>query len=156
MADFWTASFVDLRQRLDELFDELIYRRWAVPGPEPWRPAIDFDETPDAYLVAIDLPDVPPDRVAIRMTENEVVVSGDRPGTGLEATLHSRRERRCGPFRCVLTLARPIDPDGAEAVWLHGTCRLRLPKKPQPEPSSGRAISVAPPSPRPATSPRER
>ncbi|WP_152053795.1 Hsp20/alpha crystallin family protein [Tautonia marina] len=129
MSGPWTTPFPDLHQRMDELFDELIFRRWSIPGMSGWRPPVDLHETRDAYLVVIDLPDVPPDRVEIRVTDCEVVIAGDRPDSAPADTLQSHRERRCGPFRRGLALAEPIDPEVARAEYQNGTCRLRLPKR---------------------------
>jgi HSP20 family protein len=141
MSHLWTAPFLDLRQRLDELFEERIYRRWAIPGPAGWRPPLDLHETRDAYLVAIDLPGVPPDRVEVRVTADGLVIAGERPETGPEeAALLSHRERRCGPFRRSLALACTIDPEGARAECRHGTYHIHLPKRrpdQRPAPESG-------------------
>jgi HSP20 family molecular chaperone IbpA len=83
--------------------------------------------------VVIDLPDVPPDRVEIRVTDFGVAITGDRPDSAPDDTLQSLRERRCGPFRRVLALGDPIDPEESCAEGRNGTYRIRLPKRRQGE-----------------------
>ena len=144
MPDLWRDPFLDLRQRLDELFEELIYRRWAIPNPAAWRPPLDLHETRDAYLAEVDLPGVSPDQVEIRVTAGGVTITGNRPETGPGGALLSHRERPCGLFRRSLTLAQPIDPEGAWAECRHGTYRLWLPKR---SPAERPAPSVAPAEP---------
>jgi hypothetical protein len=50
----WPAAFLDLHQRADELFEELVLRPWAITSRCGWRPSLDLRETPDAYYVDID------------------------------------------------------------------------------------------------------
>ena len=152
MTDPWRAPLFDLQRRLDQIFEELIYRRWAIPNPAAWRPPLDFHETRDAYLAEVDLPGVSPDQVEIRVTAGGVTITGNRPETGPGGALLSHRERPCGPFRRSLTLAQPIDPEGAGAECHHGTYHIRLPKRrpaerPAPEvapaePGAGRVIRI--------------
>ena len=56
MSDFWKATFLDLDRHLDETFEKLIYRRWAIPNPAEWRPPFDLHESAQGYVVEIDLP----------------------------------------------------------------------------------------------------
>lgn len=148
MTDHGGGSFLDFQRELDEAFDKLIYRRWAVPGPSEWRPRLDLHETRDAYLIEIDLPGVPPDRVEIRAAERDLTITGARPPTSLEGTLVSHRERECGSFRRSLTLPHAIAPELVEAEYHHGIYRIRLIKRRLHEPSEpaepgpGRSIRI--------------
>jgi len=108
------AVFVDLQRQIDEMFYELIYRPWSIAGRSPWRPPLDLHETADAYLVEIDLPGVPPDRVTIHLTENELTVAGERPDGPTGETLRRQCERPRGPFRRSLRLSLPIAREGKE------------------------------------------
>jgi HSP20 family protein len=127
------GSFPDFERHLDEAFEKLIYRRWAIPSPAEWRPRLDLHETGDAYYIEVDLPGVPPERVEIRVSEGTLTIAGTRPATSLEGALSSRRERECGSFRRSLSLPHAITPERVQAEYHHGTCRIRLFKKPQAE-----------------------
>lgn len=133
------AAVVDLQRQLDEIFDELIYRPWAIAAPSPWRPAVDIHETADAYFVEVDLPGIPPEEVSIRVTERELTVSGERRSQPPEGALQSCCERPTGPFRRSLTFSRPLDPEKCQAECREGICRIRLPKAAQPTARPGEA-----------------
>lgn len=126
------AEFLDLHRQVDELFEELIFRPWAISGRMEWRPAMDLHETADAYFVDIDLPGVAPEEVRILVNERNLVVKGQRAATSLENVLLEHCERQCGAFHRSLSLAQPVDPEKARAECRHGTYRIYLPKKVQP------------------------
>lgn len=128
VSDPWRASFFDLQQQVDELFDELVSRHRCGPGRMSWRPPLDLSETQDAYLVALDIPDVTPENVQILVNERNLTVAGERPAAPEGATC-LRSERGLGPFQRSLDLAEPIDVEKVRAEYRHGTYRLRLPKK---------------------------
>lgn len=149
MIDRGVGTFLDVQRHLDEAFERLIYRRWAIPAPSEWSPRVDIHETDDAYLIEVDLPGVPPERVEIRAAERDLTIAGTRLETSLEGVVASRRERECGSFRRSLALAHAIAPERVEAEYHHGTCRIRLikrrsigPTSPS-EPAPGRPIRIA-------------
>ena len=48
----------DLETQIDALFSELVEQPWGKPPAQRvWEPEIDPYETPDSYLIAVDLPD---------------------------------------------------------------------------------------------------
>jgi HSP20 family protein len=124
----WKAVFVDLERQVDELFEELIYRPWAINAGHAWQPPLDLLETPDAYLVLIDLPEVAPEAVQLRASERNLAISGQRPASSEECVCH-RSERKCGTFHRSVSFPHPIDPNNVQAECRHGTYRIRLPKK---------------------------
>ncbi len=144
MADFWKASFLDLERHLDETFEKLIYRRWAIPNPAEWRPPLDLHESAEGYVVEIDLPGVPTDQVEIRVTESELTLRGTRHETRFEETLPCHRERRCGPFRISLVLPHRVAPEKTQAEYRDGIYVIRLFKKRQNERPAQRAAAVQP------------
>jgi HSP20 family protein len=131
---------LDLHQRVDELFDEMVYRPWAISGRSGWRPLVDLHETADAYLVVIDLPGVAPEAVRILVGEHDLVVAGHRQASPPEGVLSQRCERACGAFERMLKLPQAVDPQQARAEYHHGTCRIHLPKKHLPGQTAERAV----------------
>ncbi len=144
MPDFWKAPFLDLERHLDETFEKLIYRRWAIPNPAEWRPPLDLHESAEGYVVEIDLPGVPADQVEIRVSEDELTLRGIRVETRFEETLPCHRERRCGPFRVALVLGHRVAPEKTQAEYHHGTYVIRLFKKRQNERPAPRAATAEP------------
>jgi HSP20 family protein len=125
----WKAFLLDFQHHVDEMFEELIYRRWAIPNQPGWRPVLDVHETPDAYLVEVDLPGVAPEEVQVLVSERSVTVRGQRQVAAPEGSLWNRRERVCGSFHRSVELSHAVDPDHSQAEFRHGTCRILLPKK---------------------------
>jgi HSP20 family molecular chaperone IbpA len=129
MSDFWKASLLDLERHLDETFEKLIYRRWAIPNPTVWQPPVDLHESAERYVVEIDLAGVPTDQVDIRVSETELTLSGTRLESRFEQCIPCRKERRCGPFRVALILADRVVPEKTQADYRHGTYVIHLFKK---------------------------
>ncbi len=129
MSGFWKASLLDLERHLDETFERLIYRRWAIPNPAEWRPPVDLHESAEGYVVEIDLPGVPTDQVELQVSESELSLSGTRLESRFEETLPCRKERRCGPFRISLALSDRVVPEKTQADYRNGIYVIRLFKK---------------------------
>jgi len=125
---------LDFQRQLDEAFEKLIYRRWAIPNPSEWSPRLDLHETRDTYFIEVDLPGVPPERIEIQVSEGSLTIAGTRPMTSLEGALLSHRERESGSFRRSVILSQPVAPDRVEAEYRHGTYQIRLFKKRLDEP----------------------
>lgn len=129
----WESAFLDLHRQVDELFDEIVYRPWAISGRSGWRPFLDLQETANAYYLMFDLPGVAPEAVRVLVGERDVVVAGERQTIPMEGVLIQRCERRCGPFERTLMVAQAVDPQRASAQYRYGTLRIYLPKKQAPE-----------------------
>jgi HSP20 family protein len=140
MTDHGGSPFLDFQRQVEEAFDKLIYRRWAIPAPAAWRPRLDLYDTRDAYVIEVDLSGVPPERVEIRLAGRELTIAGTRAATDLEGALVSHRERECGSFRRSLTLPHAIAPERAQAEYRHGTIRIRPIKERPHEPAAQEAI----------------
>lgn len=139
----WDAAFLDLHRQVDDLFEELIYRPWAISARAGWRPPLDLHETEEGYMIEIDLPGVPPDQVQVLVGVRNLTVTGQRQATSPDGVLFQQCERPCGTFQRVLNLAKVLDPKRARAEWRHGTCRIYLPKKgPTNEPAEPSALRV--------------
>ncbi len=123
------AEFLDLERQIDELFEELIYRRWSITRPPRWRPPLDLHETPDAYIVEIDVPALDPEEVHILASERNLIITGQRRLTSFEGTVFARLERSIGEFKRSVELPQPIDPEKIAAEYQYGSYRIVLPKK---------------------------
>jgi HSP20 family protein len=130
---------VDLGQRIEQAFSELIYEPWGR-GIErkAWQPAIDIYETDDAYLIEADLPGVPPDSVAIRVDGERLTICGTRQSVAwLQEGRSIRIERARGEFCRSLHLEHRVDVEHIDKQYEHGILRVRLPKLPPDRPSAG-------------------
>lgn len=133
MPRIWDAALLDFHRHVDELFEELIYRPWAISGRSSWRPLLDLHETADAFIVEIDLPDVAPEEIRIVVGERSLTVSGQRPLAAPEGVVFQHCERQRGTFQRAVPLPASVDPQRARAEYRLGTCRVWLPRKPAEE-----------------------
>jgi HSP20 family protein len=133
VARSWTAPILDLPRRLDELFEEVIFRRWPIsanPGAtcQPWVPEVDIHELPDGYLVEVNLPGVSADEVQVEFGPRSISVSGQRNEALPAGIVSSLRERSRGPFHRRLELSAVIDMARVEARVSDGLLRILAPK----------------------------
>ncbi len=105
-----TRALALLRERMNRLFDDRQARgASAVEGP--FSPATDVYSTDDAVVVAVELPGVGADDVAVEVDGRALTVRGKRHFLGGEGAAYHRLERSYGEFRCAIEL--PADADAA-------------------------------------------
>jgi HSP20 family protein len=123
----------DLHRQLNGLVGGLLGAPTGVPASAvgaTWRPAADVEETPDAYLVEIDLPAVKRDDVEIEVGPGELVVTGEIKEKQRVGFLRTRT-RRTGRFDYRVSLPIDIDPDRVTASLCDGVLSVRVPKTEQ-------------------------
>jgi HSP20 family protein len=116
-----------LTQQMSRLFDTQWPDLPSLVGQTGFTPLADVEETDDAYLIDMDLPDVRREDLDIEVTGRRLVVSGERKEKEREGLLR-RRTRTVGRFRYEVTLPDEVDPDGIDASLQDGVLHLRIPK----------------------------
>ncbi|HTO90595.1 MAG TPA: Hsp20/alpha crystallin family protein [Candidatus Sulfotelmatobacter sp.] len=121
--DRWGTDF-------DRLFDGLVFS----PGGQVARfsPATDIQETPEAFIVRLDLPGVAQGDVKVSLLGDELTISGERKQD--EARKEGRleyRERVFGSFQRGFTLSAPVQADQVKATFKDGVLEVHVPKAPQ-------------------------
>jgi HSP20 family protein len=138
------TAFLDLERQLDQIFEELVYRKWAIAAPASWHPALDLLETPAEYIVLIDLPEVPPEEVKVQVSASKLTLAGQRQPQQKAGAVLRQCERQHGTFARTVEFAHPVDPDKVQAEARLGTLCIRLPKKHQAgEPAQVAIVRVA-------------
>jgi|CXWL01.1.fsa_nt_gi HSP20 family protein len=121
-----------LEERTHLLLDEVLAESgFAVAdgtSPGTWAPALDLVETPDAYLLAIDLPGVAPGDIELEVVERRLVLTGRRQPPG-EGSSFLQMERSHGAFRRAVELAADVLGDGLESSFVRGVLQVRVPKR---------------------------
>lgn len=116
-----------MTERLRRLLDET-FGGWPTFSRDAmWSPAVDIEETDDAFVVEAELPGVKRDDVDIELLGNELVIAGElkeRERTGVVR----RRTRRTGRFEYRVTLPSHIEADKIEASLADGVLTVRVPK----------------------------
>ena len=129
-----TRRFEPFRE-LDQLqaqMGELLESALSGDGA-PWVPAVDIEETDDAWIVEAELPGVDKDDVDIQMNESELVVKGEIKERERKGVLR-RRTRRVGEFEFRVTLPGQADTENIDAKLDHGVLTIRIPKPEQTQP----------------------
>ena len=133
----------DPRREMDEInsrFGQLIRTFFGdtstVAGGGGWSPLsvpVDIEETDDAYLVDLDLPNVSPNDVSIEMRGEELRIAGnfqeqDRGG------VKRRQNRQSGEFEYVIDLPSDIDASKVDATYDNGTLTVTVGKTKDAQP----------------------
>ena len=117
-------------RELDELHERMSKLLESSVGHDlvtSWAPAVDIEETDDAFLVEADLPGVKRDDVTVELQNNELRIHGEvkeRERTGILR----RRTRRTGQFDYRVVLPGEVDADNVEANLQEGVLRVKVHK----------------------------
>lgn len=125
---------------MEDLYDrmgQVMQGYLADPGAATYA-AADIEETDDAYVVEVDLPNVRPGDVDIKLSDNELWITGEIKERERSGVLR-RRERRIGRFERAIALPGEVDPDRVEATLRDGVLTVRLRKA---NTNRGRQIDV--------------
>lgn len=122
-----------LQQQLDQLL-----RGERTDGEAGWVPAVDVEETDDAWIVEAELPGVDRDDVHVEVRDQELAIFGEIKERERKGVLR-RRTRRVGRFDVHVALPVEADLDQIEAKLKDGVLTVRIPK---PEESRPRQIPV--------------
>ena len=101
-------------------------------------PLADVEETPEAYLVEIELPGVKKGDLDIEIAGRRLIVTGERKERQRRGILRTR-ERTVGRFHYEVTLPGDVDEPAIEANLDEGVLTVRAPK---PERDRPRRIEV--------------
>ena len=106
-----------------------------------WTPAVEMFERDGQLVVRADLPGLSPDDVRIEVTEDALVIEGERRSE-MEVEEEGgvyRSERTYGRFSRVIELPEGVDPDGAQARFDNGVLEISIPL---PEQTQRRRIPI--------------
>src|SRR4051794_5490025 len=139
------SELVTLRQAMDRLFDDTVFRPYSYNGNgngELGRLPLDVRTTADSLVVEASLPGVKPEDVDITVENGTLTIRAED---------HSEREEDQGGWVVreiargsvmrTVTLPTGLEHDKAEATFEHGVLTLRFPKAEQVKP---RQIRIQP------------
>jgi HSP20 family protein len=130
--EFWDpfGEFAQLWNRMGQLFESA-----GDGGSESWVPAVQTDETNDAYMVRAELPGMKSDDVNVELVGNELRITGEVSQEGDGKVLRHHQ----GKFAYRASLPSDADPAKIDAQLTDGVLTVRLPKAPQ---AQARRIAV--------------
>ena len=124
-------ELLDLQERMNRFFEETLSRDRTndmEPFAPSWVPIADVYDSPEAYLVELELPGLARNDIDLRVKGREVTVRGERhPAGGHSAAFH-RLERRYGAFGRTFRFEADIDAKQVKAEIKEGLLTLTVPK----------------------------
>lgn len=117
----------ELNSRFGQLIQSLISGEAGIGATADWSPPVDVEETEDAYVIDVDLPNVNPEDVNLEMRGEELRISGafqERSRGGVVR----RQARRTGEFEYMIDLPSDIDIDQVQAAYSNGVLTVTVPK----------------------------
>jgi HSP20 family protein len=122
------------RGELDMIFTPF---DWVMRGGNGWPmweralvawPPMDVCETEDAYLLEMDLPGVPADKVQVELISQELLITGGRAQSAFGDRRYLRVERDFGNFHRRIRFTSLVEEDRLECHFQDGVLRITIPK----------------------------
>src|SRR6185503_8063236 len=124
-------DLLSLQEKMNRLFEDSLAATRTDPGvpASAWTPAADAYETPEGFVVLMDLPGLSADEVEIHVDGERLIVHGERrPDDKTRPESFHRVERSYGVFTRIFQLTDEVDPDKVTANFRDGLLRLELPR----------------------------
>ncbi len=91
-------------------------------------PPVDLYETPEHYVLSVELPGLARDDFQIAVQDGKVILKGQRPTRPGASEQYHRVERGHGQFSRTFALPQPIDDSGILADLRDGILTVTIPK----------------------------
>jgi HSP20 family protein len=111
-----------MRRMLEQTFGGLL------DEPDGWIPAVDIEETEDAYVVEAEVPGVKREDVNIEVSGNELFINGEMKERQRDGVVR-RRTRRVGRFEFRVNLPGELDLEGVDAKLNDGVLNCGFPRR---------------------------
>jgi len=122
--DRWGSDF-------DRLFDGLVFGGASNVNGR-FSPATDIQETPEEFVLRLDLPGVAQKDVKVTLLGEELTIHGERKQEETRKNGKAEyRERAFGSFQRNFTLSAPVKSDQVKATFKDGVLEVHLPKAEQ-------------------------
>jgi len=126
--EFWDPfpEFAQMWNRMAQFFESS-----GEGGSDAWVPAVETDETDDAYLVRAELPGMKRDDVDVELRGNELRITGEVNEEEKQESEGKPLRRRHGKFAYRTSLPADADAEKIDAQLTDGILTVRLPKAAQ-------------------------
>jgi HSP20 family protein len=136
----------EMSERINRAFGHDQFRRSAELGQAltetDWAPAVNISETPKAYLIRADLPDVKKEHVTVKCEDRTLTIQGERKQQKTEDNERFHRvESSYGRFMRSFVLPEDADEGAIEATFKDGALSVRVPRS-EPKQPKARQITV--------------
>ncbi|OGW28472.1 MAG: moleuclar chaperone Hap20 [Nitrospirae bacterium GWC2_42_7] len=121
--------FEDLFRRPFSLMEPSWWPRLRMPVTEELSPTVDVFEEGDEVVVKAELPGMKKEDIDVNLTDNTVVISGEKKQEEkVEKKNYFRFERSYGSFSRTLRMPSEVQTDKAKASFKDGVLEVRVPK----------------------------
>jgi HSP20 family protein len=102
-----------------------------------WAPSVDIVETPEAFEIKAELPEMKKEDVKVSVEDGQLRISGERKQEKEEKGKKFHRvERSYGSFMRSFALPENVDESKLSADYKDGVLNVRIPKADKPKPRS--------------------
>jgi HSP20 family protein len=120
---------------VDSLFNEFVNGAGEDLVSRAWVPAVDIQETEDAYRLYAELPGLTKDDIQITLENNVLRLSGERKlEKDVKRDDYHRVERTYGTFSRSFALPSQVNAEGVQATFENGVLTLTVPKSESAKP----------------------
>lgn len=148
---FASSPLWQLHREVDRLFEEA-FRGFGWPFPATTggsdgaialRPALDIEETAQAYRVTVEVPGVEERDLELSLDGDVLVIRGEkrREREQTEGGFH-RIERAYGSFERLLDLPEDADPEAISARFRNGVLTITIGRRQPQRGTKGRSIPI--------------
>jgi HSP20 family protein len=124
-----------LQDQINRLFSDVLERTGEDSNLTTWAPAVDIYETEHELVVKVDLPEVDPKDLDIRVENNILTIRGDRKfESKVSEDKYLRVERAYGSFSRSFSLANTVNSEAIKADYRDGVLTLSIPKREEAKP----------------------
>ena len=123
-------DLVNMQDEVNRLFDGF-FTRGTVRGDlnGVFIPTVDIEETPEEFVVRVDLPGVAQKDVKVSLIGDTLTIRGERkPGDTPKNGSYHRVERVHGAFERSFSLGAPVRSDSVRAQYRDGVLEIHVPK----------------------------
>jgi HSP20 family protein len=125
-----SRELAGMQDEVNRLFDSMFSRTNARRDFESlYHPATDVQETPEDFVVRVDLPGVSQKDVKVSLMGDTLTIRGERKRDEAQKNGNAHRlERVYGTFERTFTFGTPVRGDGVKAQVRDGVLEVRVPK----------------------------
>jgi HSP20 family protein len=124
-----------LQDEVERVFRQAFGERSGASSAGAFSPALDVEETEEAFTLHVELPGVKADEVEVSLEENVLTIAGERRFYDeREAEGFRRIERHFGRFHRAVRLPDRVDADGVAAAYRDGLLTITVPKAEEAKP----------------------
>ena len=124
-----------LQDEVERAFRQAFGDRGSASPAGAFSPALDVEETEEAFTLHVELPGVDPEHVEVSLEENVLTIAGERRFYDeREADGFRRIERHFGRFHRAVRLPDRVNPEGVTAGYRDGLLTITVPKAEEAKP----------------------